>query len=338
MQRFRDCPRLGYLSEHANGTGLQPIGEALELATGIYLHDRLAGLRRHDILPQWEGVRQAIGLAYADSDPDALEREHWWLLEGLVEAWVRVRMPNEFSLYESVSTEDEIIVELGSGVYDALRCDWLKRRRSDGGLFYHEFKSARDPNGRWQRQWDTSLQVLLNIGALERALHERIEGVFVEALKKGERKWDDEKMRPVLQSPLVYTYTKDSKISWKYRAGWAKTPTSEVYESPLAMIQAADPDDLESLFELVGPLRPIPEHVERAVQGVVRQEWSVQARLGGHPSDSDFPLDSLFPVHEDTCQRYPNPCPFMPICFGGLQDPLDNGFMPRVPHHLTEIP
>lgn len=330
MQRFRDCPRYGYLSDQ-----WQPKADAIELATGLYLHDRLAGLRRPDILAQWESVRQAIGTTYAGFAPEPLEREYWWLLEGLVEAWIRVRSPMEFSLYESVSVEDELLVDLGEGVWDAIRCDWLKRRRSDGGLFYHEFKSARDPNGKWQRQWDTSLQVLLNIGALERVLHERIEGVFVEGLKKGDVKWDDEQMRPVLQSPFVYGYEKGGALSFRYRSGWTKRPTSELYASPAALVLAADPEDLESMFEVVGPLRPIPAHVERAVQGVVRQERETSMRLKLLET-GETSLDNMFPCYEDACRRYPTPCAFEHVCHGG-QDPAESDRLePRIPHHTTE--
>jgi hypothetical protein len=120
-----------------------------------------------------------------------------------------------------VAIEKEMKWEMGGGVIDQIRCDLLARRRSDGGLFYFEWKTTTTGGDEWAKQWEHNTQLLLNTLAIEEVLGERCEGVIIEGLVKGRRKIDDSISSPffgrkIQQSPLCY--------------GW-KNPTTGAYRS-----------------------------------------------------------------------------------------------------------
>lgn len=357
---FRNCPRLRYLTYHFPGPqgpmGIVPAGVSLPLIAGSAFHDTVAHLRVMKRPPaeviseaasalrvQMEEAAKVFG-----EDPQAADRlvkEQVRLLEGLCWAWVRSRLPLIDQEFEPVVVEREILWPMGNhrgliDVVDMVRCDVLERRRSDGLLFYREYKTTSSGDEEWAKQFDTSSQILANIQAVRDVLHEPVAGVIIEGVIKGSRAKDRSKTSPffgqrIQQSALCYAYMTSSGLTTDWVPKARKVATWEHVSAQELVYQFLDEESCRSMFSPVPPIIPRDEHLARWRKQTVHQEGMIARYL-----QDAVDLDYAFPMNDDHCHRYfGNPCPYKDVCFDPAigSDPLGSGlYVVRTPHHPTE--
>lgn len=355
MVAYANCARLGYLQYDWEGTGLQPAAASLPLANGIAIHEALARIligENHDeviskTLADYEKEVRSRGIL--NEDPDGLEflisEQKCWI-EGIIRAWMIVRYPALRAEYDFVAVEKELNWPVAPDIIDTVRCDLLARRKSDGALFYIEWKTTSIGGDEWIKQWEHNTQLLANTQAIEEMLGERVEGVIIEGIIKGKRSNDGARasrffeMR-IQQSRLCYGYHNETSGEYqgKYTSakGWRKVAVWEEMSVKDWVEQILDYEDLANMFCPVPPIRPNERHLQRWRAQTIAAERERSAKLefvrkGGS-------IDLAFPMNDEHCFRYwGSPCPFEPLCFREEigNDPLDSGLYEiRVPHHPT---
>ena len=209
MQTAHNCRRERFLRYHWGKRGLQSKSLSLPLINGALIHKALERILRgadldYVIASEIASYRGLI-TAHDISDEEVSEHmrgEQEALLEGLLRAWVKVRLPKVKAEYDIVWIEPEILWEMAPedgdhpAVVDMVRPDLLLRRRDDGTLFYQEWKSTSSGDAEWATQWEHNSQVLANCLALEEVLGERVLGVVFEGIIKGWRGQDKARRSP----------------------------------------------------------------------------------------------------------------------------------------------
>ena len=365
---YLNCARLGYLSYDYEGHGLEPVTQSLPLANGIAIHDALAqiltGASPTDvvskILAEYETTLKSRGVA--NEDPEGfimLLREQQCLIAGTIWAWMRVRYPKLKAEYDFLAVEKELLWPLDreGHIVDQVRCDVLARRKSDGGLFYIEWKTASQTGDEWVKQWEHNTQLLANTLAVEEMLHERVEGVLIEGLVKGRRAVDRSRTSPyfghrIQQSPLCYGYvhqpTGEMQASYINGKGWQKTfvPAIPGMRVSTWVDTIMTAEECEAMFCPCPPIRPRREHLERWRRQTLAAEEERTSNLASiasytDPTAKQYALDVMFPMNDDHCFRYwGHPCPFEPLCFGDqvAEDPIGSGlYQKRTPHHVIPL-
>lgn len=361
MVAYANCPRLGYLTYDWGETGLEPVSLSLPLANGIAIHEILAEILTGT--PPASAISKALATYKAlvesqgvfNEDPgsvDWLIREQQTLLEGMIHAWLRVRYPILRAEYDFLAVERELLWPLDAEgtIIDQIRADVLARRKSDGGLFYLEWKTTTMGGDEWVKQWEHNTQLLANTLAIEELLHERCEGVIIEGLLKGRRKIDEAARSPfngrkIQFSPLCYGYkhVATGEYSARYQAakGWYKIATFAEMPVETWVSDVMSVEDCQALFAPVPPIRPRREHLDRWRKQTIALENERSAKLTLVKRRPEL-LDDLFPMNDEHCFRYwGHPCPFEPLCFRSEveADPLGSAlYQPRVPHHQTLTP
>ena len=348
---------LGYLSyDWSEEGGLEPVGTPLALANGIVFHEVVAGILNKrsleevlaEQLARYETELRSRAVIL-NEDPRHFEfilREQRTMLVGTIHAWMQIRYPRIIAEYDLVAIERELNWELAPGIIDQVRCDVLARRKSDGGLFYLEWKTTGSGGDEWAKQWEHNTQLLANTLAVEEMLGERVEGVIIEGIVKGRRKRDDNSRSPfygrkIQQSPLCYGYqnalTGDLQGRYTSARGWEKVASWDVAPDVREWIRVAlEWEDLEKLFAPVPPIRPRGEHLSRWREQTIAEERDRAHRLHLVRKGDMLP-HVAFPLNDEHCFRYwGHPCAFEPLCFTGAiaADPLGSGlFRIKKSHH-----
>lgn len=350
---YANCARYGLLAYDfiGDGVGLESVSASLPLINGIVIHEVIAGILK-GVDPE-EALEKELGKYRADigtrgvrlEDPDTafLLKEQETMLRGTVYAWLEVRYPLIMKEYEIVSVEKELFWEMGGGVADQIRVDLLARRRSDGALFYVEWKTTTTGGEDWAKQWEHNTQLLLNTLAVEELLGERCEGVIIEGLVKGRRKIDDALTSPFMgrriqQSPLCYGWKNSSTNAFRSKytsaSGWFKVATWEEMPIKEWVSKIMDMEEKRKLFAPVPAIRPNRKQLTRARNQVIAVEQERAEKLKFVRSGGD--VDLAFPMNDDHCFRYwGHPCEFEPLCFKEevASDPIGSGLYQRKESH-----
>lgn len=319
---------------------------------GSFVHNALELiLTGHDVEDALSYARGSYLLSADDSS--FRTKEQLFLLECLVRAWVKVRLPLILDEYEVVSVEEELQWSLDCQIIDMVRCDVILRRKVDGLIFILEFKTVGSAHEEWAKQWEHNTQVLANTKAIQELKGEPVGGMLIEGLIKGQLKRETAKSSPyhgqeIQQSTLCYAYqdpdTGELRRGWK--AGWKKVPLWEKV-TPEWWISTHTTEELDAMFRPVDPIKPRPQDLERWKRQTIYQERKVAADLRlmnlveMDPEARQRALDQLFPMNDSNCFRYfGHPCPMEPLCFNGAveADPVGSGlYRYRTPHHKEEV-
>lgn len=359
---YLNCPRLGYTAYDWDGTGLESESTSLPLINGNAIHEGIAGiltggsyevaiarqLELYRTTLNTRGVRNEAGVALS-----WLEKEQETLLRGTVAAWMQERLPQLQAEFEVVAVEKELLWEMGEGVVDRVRCDVLARRRSDGGLFYVEWKTTSQGGEEWAKQWEHNTQLLLNTRAVEEVLKERVEGVMIEGLVKGRRKIDEARGsafygQRIQVSPLCYGYrhaqTGEYRARYTSQGGWYKVAVWEEMPVEEWVETVMTKEERMALFAPVPPIRPSAFHLDRAQRQVVASVKEREAKLqwvrSGPAATLQERLDLAFPMNDEHCFRYwGSPCEFERLCFSQQisEDPLGSGLYRRKQSHHEPV-
>lgn len=271
--------------------------------------------------------------------------EQEYLLVGLLLAWAEFRLPLLREEFEFTLIEQELRWKMGEfegvEVVDLLRLDALLKRRSDGALFYGEFKSSASCDEGWVKSWEINSQALINISAVEEILGVRIHGILIEGLEKGYRGEDRSKRRlgEIQHSPLCYGWRFGSRLESEYFPGALKVSWWEEGKSPQEVAEILG-ERRKSLLIPLPPIRPRPTLLARHRRQALMQELRVfrgMEEIEGNPEAREILLDLHFPQNPDHCRRFKrSPCPFLDICYDEQvgMDPLGSGlYEPRIPNH-----
>jgi hypothetical protein len=380
---YKNCPRLGYLTYDRaappepctpGAKGLEPATISLPLANGIAVHEAFEWILKGEdpesvirkVLATYDAMLTERGVSGEDLvNPEHLLAEQRWLIEGLIRAWCRVRLPALRAEYDFVAIEKELLWDVGSvkdgngghqPLIDTVRCDVLARRKADGGLFYIEWKTTTSGGDDWAKQWEHNTQLLANTLAIEEVLHERCEGVLIEGVLKDRRAVDKSRTsqfygQRIQQSYLCYGYkhdvTGEFRTTYTQAKGWQKVAAFQEPEMTCArwVNEIMGADDVQGLFAPLPPIRPNPEQLRRWRIQTLAEESERQAKLAfvngpfASNADQQDALDVCFPQNDDHCFRYwGHPCGFEPLCFRAqvAEDPIGSGlYRARVSHHAV---
>jgi PD-(D/E)XK nuclease superfamily len=361
METYQICPRLRFLTFHYGGRGYVPVQEGYELVFGRLYHEALEKLSlgqdprstittlSNQLLASINQLVTKPTLYYAT--------EQQYLFEGLLWAWVRVKLPRLKNEYELVSTEKEFIWQLGllptgEPIFDMVRLDALIREYATESLYYKEYKTTAYGDDRWATQFEHNAQVMANLKATEESLGERPAAVIVEGHKKGNRRLDTARSSRVTgqmiqDSPLCFVYDQgQGNYSLKYAGN--RSVRVPVWETGFPIKQWVNDflteQDCEDLFATPPPISPDPAHVDRWRRQAVAQETTIWGALellaDSTPDETAIILDRVFPLHETSCIRYGRKCSHYETCHNPTvgADPLASElYQVRTPHHAAEI-
>jgi len=384
------CKRLRYLKYHAiTGYGIDSKGVSLPLTTGIHVHRPLALILEECMdgkIPSTARVREIIGYALADYQAEVTERgfldaessdaartiaEQSCLIEGLVWGYVRAILPTVLKEFEIIAVEKEYLLKLADGIILQSRPDFVARRRRDGVLGIHDFKTARYISDDEVASYNHNVQMSLGTAAVEATEGERVSHFYIHALIKGIRrpfkKGGIDTPYEAQHSSLVYAkltpampphkrepswaltgYWADKQALWSLPEGFWPTKPAEISVSEHWVTHVLPIAELQEQFKLMGPYDR-PDHLIAASLREIEYEerrWiddlfelHAEPRPFGDPSfQSD--LSRLFPRSWDCDSYYGGPCPMKHICFAqvGWEEPLLTGrYQVRIPHHEQEL-
>jgi hypothetical protein len=295
---------------------------------------------------------------HAKADHIAKEQAH--LLRTLTIGWTIQRLPALLEEYDIVGVEVEYEVPFpASNVSLMLRVDAILRRKADGILHILDFKSLKYLSDDWMVHHEHSLQTLLYLWALGKASGEYIGGVLYEGLLKGGTRKETNKAVPwsgwdTAQSPLCYVYTDGAghyKHAWTSAKGWRKVhlfdhSTSEVLRILTQCYEEAGEGGLP-FWNTVPPVRPTDALVEQTIDSLTRAEKEYANKIiilnnltdKGMTDEADHKRKQEMELNLGRCYKYGTKygCPYTRICHGGA-DPNDaTEWVPRTPHHETEL-
>ena len=371
-EALHQCPRLAWNRYFRDLTGYETRRLDLHRATGSLAHAALATIlqwvRATDAPPTDVQVDEALGLAVASYKHEAEEKgfdlnqigdsvfemqRQASLAEGLVRAWMRVRLPSLLADYKVVVVEEEWEVPLdeAGAIVLMTRLDALLERRSDGELWVMEFKTTGWMSEDWLESWRYSTQPLQQIWAVEKHTGKPCGGCLVEALYKGVKRSDEVK-GITYYSPLIRGYIKkgvppfdEDELSWDSAVGRRK---------------GWEPVDVWQWGRVREWIALLPEEVVagqifsrevfrsgREQEIWLRQTIAEQTRLKKAlvvmqhpvPDVEQAVLDEVFPARLDAdcySNKYRQRCPFLDVCFNNAEPAEDDRFVIRVPHHKSE--
>lgn len=380
ISSYQECPRLHWWQYKAPSGGIARGWEKKKIgffvSTGIYTHDGIADLLRGvDIDTAVKSACDAY-IAKVTSRgldleiPETLEgqvAEQTALIEGLIRAWNRVRLPHYLEHYDVVEVEKEEFIMLSDAIGETVpsiglmaRSDAIIRRKSDAKLFICNWKTVGVPDYRWYQQWETDSQLLTETLAVEERLGERLGGVIVEGLIKGRRnpvknKETKEVIDYIQRSPLIYGYEHPGNppfdepaydFNYTKKKGWKmfKVWTDKNIGGVKGWVDWLPEELVESQFAVVPPIMRNESAIRSKVTQLVQIELNAHIGMRIYDAASNdeervLALDMNFPQNERSC-IWPNKCWMYSMChsLGVNESPLESGvYVPREPHHPQEL-
>jgi hypothetical protein len=199
-----------------------------------------------------------------------------------------------------------------------------------GTLVYIEYKTTSSKRDEWINQWDTAVQLHSSVKAIEHTLGRKVGAVVVQGLYKGYVAYSKQ------TSPMCYAYLRGAnppftvgEISYDYKAGFKKSPTWELPNGVKGWVGGMSDILLSEQFPQTAPIFINDRMVDAFFKQREVRESEIQQ--GGD-------VDQVFPQNFSQCNPgWGKPCQFRQLCFGGADNPLDHGFVPRMPHHPREM-
>jgi hypothetical protein len=364
-----ECPRKGYLKFYYGGTGIERVGLNLEQATGGLAASMLEmaltrvmkgkeiGEEIYELaIEEYKDEVNARGFGdLAGSVELEMERQSA-LAEGLVRAWLKVRLPRMLEDYELISVEEEREVDLGGGVVVMMcRADAEWRRKVDGVVYPMEFKTTGYMSTSYVEAYRYDIQTLTHILSAEQKWKCEVGGVLMEFLYKGYRNRDKETGDYVYHSPLLKAWTHVDEVTgeveytteWEVgrRKGWVKfDPMAMGMKRWVDVLSVSERGELEGMLFHLPVQRSEKEMREWQEQMVLRQMDVREGieKLNSEPAENvaDYLMRKYFPArYGRDCydNKYHKSCEFLDVCYGRIDSPLESGrFVARKPHHPGE--
>jgi hypothetical protein len=322
--------------------GIVPAKEALYYQVGRETHEDLHAVAEMEDLSVpaiEERVRElTVGLTAEDRlDIDLMERLYrrigWFAAQAL---FIEPRTRMEF---ETVFCEDEIILDR-EPLWVPITPDRVLRHRETKKLRYREYKSTAYASGKWTGSWPFAIQLHLGMKALEEELGEPIEFAQIMGLHKGYVGTDG------LSHPYVWAYRNLKTGAWTHewakavpRADWERKPVWEYPDGPVKWVLTLGEEVAYSQFPQSPPVFLNEDMVSNWLTRKTARAKEI-ALFGETAQFDDKLRNVIFQQHTKKCRpAFGDQCPYLPLCWNKSmgERPLEKGFVPRVPHHETEI-
>jgi PD-(D/E)XK nuclease superfamily protein len=342
------CPRARYWGYEWGGRGIVKAGDSLPLFMGITLHDALAAIATLtlnskdvdiDLLASTANAQMQQELLPDDGNPDDVEfaGEQAALVEGLIRGFYKHVWPRLMNQYDIVCTEEEMEWPLDDeGSFRFMtKPDLILEHKNSKELVYVEYKSTSSKKENWVNSWDTAVQLHSSIRATERSLDRPVSGVQIVGLYKGYESYGKQ------SSPFCYAYIRrgrppfsEDEVSYSYKAGFKREATWTQPGGLKAWVDAMPENILADQF----PMTPVIYPNDDLVEAFFRQRLHREREITDSTNfDGTVDLDKVFPQRFDQCQpSFGWGCQYKKICHGFVQDPLNEGFVLREPHHAQE--
>lgn len=385
IETYQRCHRRRYLEYHFNGMGIVRrklslpllVGQCVHLGLAQLLHggdDVLAHAVKYSLMA-FDGhvakLELDIGLT---EDQYQVAQEQKNLIEGLLTCFHLTALPKLLATYEvlEVEKEEEVILTATDSLVLKLmaRTDAVVRHKEDGDLYILSFKTASGWDSRKDKAASTDIQGLSEAFAVEQRLGQKIMGVQMIHLIKGNRRQDKEG-KYVQYSPLIRGYRKYTPTggvewahSWEYTdqsgvkhrlgRGWEPINVAESYPTGVqgwvadlsaGLIQPEAGDILTGQVVMPPPYFRQQEDMDSWLTSAVEQEVNIHEDVqllqqNGGLLLAAGQLDRYFPMYRHSC-HYPSDCQFLGVCYGSAQakaDPLSTGeYEVRTPNHSQEL-
>lgn len=383
---LEECLHKRFLMYHAFGTGIIKAARSVPLESGIATHAILATvLEKAKVDPHGaqertflnEAIREGLGafktlvekagwLDIEDSEEGKwVLQEQLTLVEGLVRGWVKVHLPILLQEFSIVDVEREELLPVDFGGYEIGqmgRPDFIARRKADGVLTLHDFKTTSSVDDNYIGSFRNSVQMAIGTAAVEARRGEPVPQYYVWALVKGGRnrfkKNGQEDGFKKQFSDFCYVkhvpgnppISEPKVITTGY---WAdKTPVWTLpFPSPSEwLIDNLPQSNLWSHFVQIGPYDRQTHMIKQYLLAMKHHEvgwiknlwkaYQLEEQMGWDNEVYQDLLTTLFPRSYD-CSSYGSPCPFFNMCFrqdDNWRDPLGSGkYVRREPHHEPEM-
>lgn len=303
-------------------------------------------------------------------DAEQLIREQGALLEGLLRGYARIWIPHILEEFEVLMIERPLEWNLAPGLVQKLRFDAVLRRRLDGQLVILDYKTFAYVSDTWARKLERSRQTALYILAAQELFNEPVEMMYL-GMAKGQMKKETAFSSPfngqkIQLSPLTYAYALKGTDGTVYQSGYTSKKGYKKVRTYDAMTVAEwvehlfeyEESTIRELFAYVTPFSPTQKEMNRVRALVVREELEYVKNIRLYHDMRNEAIDKgdddllekaerfldliAAPLRENSCNAYgaDYQCAFYSICFneGAMDNILEDGaFVPRVPHHETEL-
>jgi len=365
------CPWKRLLNYHAFGTGLSPDRTSPALSTGIAIHSSLElllmamqqGLALDSAAEVDEVIKDAPNQpVLPDLLPpgDAAEtlKDNRDICRALPHAFARAGIPFLRDSFAVHSIEEELAVQLeaDTSIQFNSRPDFVLKTLASEKLVVGDFKTASSfQESREILTYADDVQMMINSYQVKaRYSLDYYPDYYVIILLKG-NKWS--------ASPFIHAFRREGappfqKEDWQPRY---YVPTPEGKKRTLGRaynkVRVSDHRPVEEwVWEMdsvqcaqqiviLGPFNVVPEKVDQFWRGLPHSEASwrrdVEACKNLWPKwgqqSTQTLLDEWFP-RTFNCYTYASRCSYYQLCFKGpgWDDPFNNGFAEREPHHTTE--
>ena len=315
-----------------------------------------------------------LNLGEASSGLDSLILEQRTLIEGLVWVWAIERLPGLLRDYRVLDVEKEELLILDctgglgkvvcndtlhelrgcQGIVQMGRADWLLESRTSRDVIYVEFKTKATPNMGWERAWEHSGQLLVNMEAASHRLGKPVSAAMIDVLYKG-RRWGKDEAPKQQQSSVCYGIYEPGGLgagssswsSWrqrKEREYWSSTVPiwDESYPMAACRIGASrveswiSPRSWPGVVQVLGPFPRPAALVEAALNSIMASErqWRTNVATIRRSVEPDYQATQCIDRSWQCTSFDGSPCQFVPICFD--QPEAMRLYQPRVPHHAPE--
>ena len=364
---FQSCPRRRFYGFEWEDIGLEIKGTLIYLLMGIAVHKLLERVPKGDwevhVPPVLAAFRGKVAMENPTDDYLMLIEEQCALVEALVRGFVALRWPRLNAEYKVVEVERECPLDLGNGVKLMTRLDWLVERKSDKRLYIVNFKTTKEANHFWVKQWPYDMQTISEVLPVEAERGVKLGGVLIEGLVKGRKsvQYPRESGNWYHSNPLTWAWRKigsppleeeqwAARYEWeedgrkrRLGKGWQRVPAWRDYPGDIKAwvewVLANDRAAAEGCFVTIPPILRDEHEIREWRVAVVNQENEIRTAREAVQADPTL-LPILFPKHtaNGNCVR-PSECPFLDCCWGvSGDDPLGSGrFQRRVPNHPQEL-
>jgi hypothetical protein len=347
---YNNCPRMGFYRYWLDGKGWVRKGIHWDLLMGTFCHSAICSvLMGNDVEASIGMAKTELIMNWMKEDPDRIQAQkveaYTALGEGLVRAWVKQRAPIIQQYYEVVSVEQEYEVDLGDGIVLMVRPDVELRRKSDDEIWALEFKTTGYNGVDYLDSWRYSVQTLTHCLALDKKYKKPCAGVMMEFLYKGYKKKDAEG-NDVFYSPLVRGYSagplppfNEERIEWDSAFGKKKAYKAVNVWEKMSMQEWIDELPNEVLDEHL-MTREIFRHQDELDRWVLQTRDAMKRIHWALMEMSEDLLREVFPARLDRycySNQYRRKCPYLEVCFNGMDIKEAGLFEERKPHHPMEM-
>jgi hypothetical protein len=323
-------------------------GLALDLYLGSCVHDALAaianGVDIDDIAQAAKTQMLEALLPKVEGEIDGIEyaNEQAALVEGLIRGFYRNTWPKLMSQYPTIiAIEQEMEYQIDDSLMFMSRPDLIVEDK-EGLSHFIEYKTTSSKKDDWINSWNTAVQLHSTIKAVEQTLGEAPVDVTVIGLYKSYRSYNKQ------NSPFCYAYhragnppfTKEEFI-YEYKAGYKRTPVWNMEGGVKKWIENMPEQVLGDNFPMSPPIFIKEDLVNNFFKQVQVREHEIelanQMLEGADEETKEAILNTSFEQHFDKCvPSWGHPCEYRKLCFGCVQNPLEEGFCYREAHHLKE--